>query len=178
MRGGFVKRWTYFVGSPFPDAEGVLDDVGGAFEWIDLLHGGLDFAGGGAVLVLFEDCLDGGAETGGVELAAGDYDPGSSGCDSGGYSGLVVAVRESDEGDAFGEGLEDGVEAGVGDDGGGAFDEFELRGVGNDDGVAGELAEACWVEAASEGEDELGVEARAGFGDGFEDGFGAVLEGS
>lgn len=85
---------------------------------------------------------------------------------------------ERDHGDAFAEGLEDGVEAGVGDDGGGAFDEFELRGVGDDDWVAGELAEARGVEASAKGEDELRVEGGAGFSDGFEDGFGAVLEGS
>ena len=64
LRGGFVKRWAYFVGSSFPDAQGVLDDVGGAFEGVDLLHGILDAACGCAVLVVLEDGLDCGAEAG------------------------------------------------------------------------------------------------------------------
>jgi hypothetical protein len=38
----------------------------------------------------------------------------------------------------------------VGDDGGGALYELELRGVGDDDGIAGEGAEACGVEASAE----------------------------
>jgi hypothetical protein len=120
------------------DVEGLFDDVGGSVEAVDLLHLGLDAAGCGAVSGVVEGLADGFAQAGGVELAAWDDDAGSAGGDASSYAGLVVALRERDQGNAFGEGFEDGVEAHVGDDGGGALDELQLRRVGDDDRVAGE----------------------------------------
>ena len=79
-------------------------------------------------------------------------------------------LGNGDEGDAFGERFEYRVQAGVGDDGGGAFEKLELRGVADDDWIAGQGAEAGGVEAAAEGEDELDIVAGACFGDGAEDG--------
>ncbi len=62
------------------------------------------------------------------------------------------------------------------DDGGGSLEELELWGVADDDGISWQGSEAGWIESAAEGEDELNVEAGAGFGDCFENLLGAVLE--
>ena len=102
-----------------------------------MVYGSLQVAGGGAVGGVFEDGLHCGAEALRGEFAFWDDDAGVLCCYAGGYSGLIVAERYGDERDALGEGFEDGVEAGVGDDGGGAAEELQLGGVADDDGVAG-----------------------------------------
>ena len=73
------------------DVEGGFDNVCGSLEAVDLLHGGLQVAGGVAVVGLFEDGVDCVAETAGVEFASGDDDAGAFCGDACGYSGLVVA---------------------------------------------------------------------------------------
>ena len=62
------------------------------------------------------------------------------------------------------------------DDGGGSFEELELWGIAHDDGISWKGSEVSWIESAAEGEDELNVEAGAGFGDCSEDSLGAVLK--
>jgi hypothetical protein len=57
----------------------------------------------------------------------------------------------------------------VRDDGGGSFEELELRGVTDDDGISCQGSETGWIESAAEGEDELDVEAGACFRDCSED---------
>ncbi len=133
---------------------------------------------GGSIFFLFQYCCEGGTQAVCVQPAQWDDDGGSAGGSAGRYSGLVVAEGDGDERNAFGEGFEDGVESGVGDDGGCALEEFELRGVADDDGIAGEGTEPGGVESASERDRELSVETGATCSDGFESCFGTVLEGA
>jgi len=153
-----------------------FDDVGGGFECVDLLHLGLDLVRLRAVFVLFKDGLDCGAKARHVEFVRWDDDACAFCGNACGYSGLIVALWDGDEGDAFGEGFEDGVETGVSDDCGGLLEEFELWSVTDENWRAGECAETSWIEAAAERENELDVEGGTGFGDRFEGLFRAVLE--
>lgn len=66
----------------------------------------------------------------------------------------------------------------MGDDGGCSFEEFELRRIADDDGIAWWVAEASGVESAAKREYELEVEAGARFRDRVEDISGAVLKGA
>jgi hypothetical protein len=89
---------------------------------------------------------------------------------------LVVPLRNCYERYALGEGFEDCVQARVGDDGGGSLEELELGSVAYDDGISRQSSETRGIESATEGEDELNVEAGAGFSDCFEVLLGAILE--
>jgi hypothetical protein len=162
-----------------PDVQGVFDDVDGCFESVDFLQCGLQAAGGCSVLAVFEDGSGCAAQTSDVQLSSWDDDAGAVSFDACRYAGLVVAEGDGYERDALGERLEHGVEAGVGDDGGGSFEELELWSVADDKGISQEGSETGGTESATaEGEDELNAEAGACFGDGSEDVLGAVLEGA
>ena len=164
------------IGATLPDFEGIFDDVGGAVESIELLDGDLELLRGLTIRLVHEDGVHGGLQAFLVELAARDDYACSTSGHAGGDSGLVVANGNADQGYAFGEGLERGVNAGVGDDDGCAFDEIELRRVFDDDGIAGEGAEAFTVEARAKRHDQLHRQLGAGGGNGLEDAFRPVLE--
>ena len=157
--------------------QGIFDDVGGEAESVDLLDGRLKFFGGAAIGIILKDGVDGGAQALGVEFAAGHDDAGSAGGDAGGDSGLVVADGDADQRNAFGERLERGVDAGMGDDDGCPLDEFQLGRVFDDDGIAAEDAETFAVEAGAERDDELHGKIGTGGGNDAEDVFRTVLEG-
>lgn len=53
-----------------------------------------------------------------------------------------------------------------------------MRGVTDDDGIAGKRAEAGGIESAAQRDNKLNIESGASLGDGFEGCFGAVLESS
>ena len=63
---------------------------------------GLQGLGGVAIAAVFEDGTYCVAEAACVEFATGDYYAGALCCDACGYAGLVVALWNGDEGNAFG----------------------------------------------------------------------------
>lgn len=132
---------------------------------------------GGAVAVArsFPNALDCLAEVLGSYFFNRDEFAEAQVFEAGGDAGLVVGDRKRDDGKAFAEGFKCGVEAGVGDDERRAFEEGALGSVADDNGGAGEGSFELGGLVA-EGEDELGVEAGAGFGDGSENGMEAILE--
>ena len=158
--------------------QSVFDDVDGCFESVDFLHCSLQAVGGCPVLPVFEDGSGCAAQAPDVQLSSWDDDAGAVSFDACCYAGLVVADGDGYERDAFGERLEHGIEAGVGDNGGGSFEELKLRSVADDKGISREGSETGGFDSATEGEDELNAEAGACFGDGSEDLPGAVLEGA
>jgi len=158
--------------------QSVFDDVDGCFESVDFLHRGLQAAGSCPVLPVFEDGSGCAAQARDAQLSSWDDDAGAVSFDACRYAGLVVAEGDGYERDALGERLEHGIEAGVGDDGGGSFEELELRSVADDKGISREGSEAGGFDSATKGEDKLNAEAGACFGDGSEDVPGAVLEGA
>lgn len=153
-----------------------IHDVRGLIQGVDLPHRRLEMTRGGTVVRAAQEGFDCRTQSLRGEFAPGDHDACSLRGDAGGDSRLVIAKRDAHEGHAFGERFERGVETGVGDDGGGALHDIELRGVANDERITWQRAEGCRIEAAAERDHELKIETDACLGDLAKDVLCAVLQ--